>query len=232
MANDNSPKWAAIVDDRLVPMPRRRLKARDILHQGSVPPGRSLVRDYNSPNDIAFDPDAEIDLAEGNVFRAAEGCQQSRQITCEAPAKLAFVVDDRWEVTIQPKQSGETLRGLFNLPQNTELLRDHESPRDEEIGDDERFTFADGPVFITRKAEVRDTTIIVNGRPKTVTGKTVSFEQIVALAYNPVRSEPFILYTVQYSRGPRANPEGELLAGQQVKIKDRMVFLVTETDKS
>jgi hypothetical protein len=232
MAIVNSAKWAAVVDDRVVPMPRRRLKARDILHQADVPAGRSLVRDFNSPNDVGFNADADVDLAEGNVFRTAENCEHSDRIVCDAPAKLAFVVDDRWEVTIQPKQTGETLRGLFELSQHVDLLRDHESPHDDAIEDDERLTFAEGPVFITRNTEGKETTIIVNGRAKTVTGKTISFEQVLPLAYDPVRNEPNVLYTVQYSRGPRANPEGELLAGQQVKIKDRMVFLVTETDKS
>jgi hypothetical protein len=51
-------------------------------------------------------------------------------------------------------------------------------------------------------------------------------------AFNPVRTEPFILYTVMYSRGPKANPEGELVAGGSVLVKNRMVFLVTETDRS
>ena len=41
----SAPKWAALVDDRLVPMPRRRLKARDILHQSGAKPGRFLIRD-------------------------------------------------------------------------------------------------------------------------------------------------------------------------------------------
>lgn len=225
-------KWAVVIDDVLYPMPRQKLKARDISHQASVPHERSLVRDYNSPNDIGLAPDAEIDLAEGNVFRTIEGCQHGHQVSCEAPAKLAFVVDDCWEVSIQQKQTGETMRGLFNLSQNVELLRDFESPCDEAIGDKKPITFADGPVFITRKVEAREAMIIVNGRSKSVTGKTINFEQVVALAYNPVRNEPFVLYTVQYSRGPQANPEGELLAGQQVKVKERMVFLVTETDKS
>lgn len=75
-------------------------------------------------------------------------------------------------------------------------------------------------------------TVIVNGRPKHVESKTLSFLQVVALAFDPVRTDPDVLYTVQYSRGPRANPEGELLAGGSVEIKSGMVFLVTETNRS
>jgi hypothetical protein len=224
-------KWAALVDDRLVPMPRRRLKARDILSQSGARPGLILVRDYNSPHDIGFDADAEVDLAEGNVFRTSSNCATGADTGPAAPAKLAFLMDDRWEVSIQSRQTGDTLRGLFGTAADVDILRDYESPRDEPIDDDERVHFSDGPVFVTRKHEAKDT-IIVNGRRKTVSKRRLSFTEIVALAYDPVRTEPFILYTVSYSRGPRANPEGDLLMGQTVKLKQGMVFCVTETDKS
>ena len=225
-------KWAAIVDDRLIPLPRRLLKARDILHQSGASPEATLVRDLNSPNDIGFEPDADVDLAAGNVFRIVAGACERRHVVPSESPKLAFVVDDRWEVTIQPKQTAESLRGLLDIGDGFELLRDFESPNDEPIEDGERILFQDGPVFITRKVEGRAITIIVRGRPRQVASRTISFEQVVALAYDPVRTEPFIIYTVSYSRGPKANREGDLFPGQTVKIKEGMVFCVTETDKS
>jgi hypothetical protein len=225
-------KWAALVGDSLYPMPRRKLKSRDILAQAGAGTEATLVRDFNSSNDIGFEPDAEVDLAEGNVFRTVTGaCEQRHAVPNERP-KLAFIVDDRWEVTIQPKQTAESLRGLLGIADGVELLRDFESPNDDLIEDDQRIAFQDGPVFITRKGECREVNIIVRGRPRTVSGRTISFEQVVALAYSPVRTEPFIVYTVSYSRGPKANREGDLFRGQSVKIKEGMVFCVTETDKS
>lgn len=225
-------KWAALVDDSLYPLPRRKLKARDVLAQAGASNTSTLVRDFNSPNDIGFEPDADVDLAEGNVFRAVtHACERRHLVSNESP-KLAFIVDDRWEVSIQSKQTSESLRGLLGIADDIELLRDFESPNDEPIEDGERITFQDGPVFITRKGECREITIIVRGRPRMVSDRTISFEQVVALAYNPVRTEPFIVYTVSYSRGPKANREGDLFPGQSIKIKKGMVFCVTETDKS
>ncbi|MFN3149859.1 multiubiquitin domain-containing protein [Bremerella sp.] len=218
----------------MIPLPRRKLKVRDILYQaGADPESATLIRDFNSPIDIGFKPDAQVDLSDGNVFRiiVAGACEQRHVVASESP-KLAFVVDDRWEVTIQPNQTDESLRGLFGIPDGIELLRDFESPIDEPIEKGERVNFKDGPVFITRKAEVREITIIVRGRPRKVSGRHISFDEVVALAYNPVRSEPFIVYTVSYSRGPNPNPEGDLYRNQTVKIKEGMVFCVTETDKS
>lgn len=225
-------KWAALVDDRLIPLPRRRLTAEVILEQAGAPAHRILVRDFNSPNDIGYEPDAQIDLADGNVFRTSTDCERRGEVSSNAPAKLAFVVDDRWEVTIQPKQTAESLRGLLAIAAGLELLRDFESPNDEPIEEGERIAFQDGPVFTTRKEEDREITIIVRGRPRKLSRRTISFEQVVALAYNPVRTEPFIVYTVSYSRGPKANREGDLFPGQSVKIREGMVFCVTETDKS
>jgi hypothetical protein len=74
--------------------------------------------------------------------------------------------------------------------------------------------------------------IIVNARSKEVTGDEQSFEQIVALAFNPVPTGPNIVFTVTFRKGPRENPEGTLTPGETVEIKEGMVFDVTATDKS
>lgn len=221
-----------MVEDKLVPMPRQRLAAADILFQASGPANMTLVRDFNSPNDVGFTPAAMIDLAQGNVFRLVPSCVQHEDVRPNAEPKLAFVVDDRWEIVTRPNQTVVSLRDLFELGDDVDLLRDYESPRDQFLDDDDSVRFADGSVFVTRPATERKVTIIVNARPREWRGRTISFEQMVSLAFNPVRTEPNILYTVMYSRGPKANPEGELVAGGSVLVKNRMVFLVTETDRS
>lgn len=227
-----APRWAAVVGDQLVPMPRRKLVAADILFQASAPPNATLVRDFNSPNDVGFTASAMVDLAEGNVFRIVPGRAPQDNVPPDSDPKLAFVMDDRWEIVIRSSQTVASLRGLFDLENDTDLLRDYESPRDELLDDDDNVRFADGPVFMTRPATERKVTIIVNARPREWLSRTIYFEQVLPLAFNPVRTEPFILYTVMYSRGPKANPEGELVAGGSVLVKNRMVFLVTETDRS
>lgn len=74
--------------------------------------------------------------------------------------------------------------------------------------------------------------IIVNGKKKTVTSKKLTFDQLIDLAFNPRPVGPNIMFTITYDSGPKANPEGELLPGHTVKIKDGMEFIVTPTDKS
>jgi hypothetical protein len=76
----------------------------------------------------------------------------------------------------------------------------------------------------------KDITIIVNGREKVVTKKELSFEEIVALAFD--NSDPNTIYTITYSKGMDNKPQGELAAGQTVKIKKGMIFNVSPTGKS
>ena len=75
-------------------------------------------------------------------------------------------------------------------------------------------------------------TIIVNGRRKTVTSKVLTFDEVVALAYNDPPTGPNVVITVTYRRGDRQRPEGTLVPGESVRVTDGMIFNVTATDKS
>lgn len=77
-----------------------------------------------------------------------------------------------------------------------------------------------------------ETSIVVNGREKTVTGKELSFAQLVALAFDTPPTGENIVFTITYRRGLGEKPEGSLVEGESVKIKKGMIFNVTATDKS
>jgi hypothetical protein len=84
----------------------------------------------------------------------------------------------------------------------------------------------------SEKKHEKTVTIIVNGRPKEVTEKEITYEEIVNLAFdnNPPTGENVVI-TVTYSKG-EGHKEGSLLPGDSVKVKDGMIFNVTPTDKS
>jgi hypothetical protein len=73
--------------------------------------------------------------------------------------------------------------------------------------------------------------LIINGRKKSWNEESITYSQVVDLAYPPPHT-PTQYFTVQYSRGPKENPQGTLVQGQNVKVKSGMVFDVTRTDKS
>jgi hypothetical protein len=74
--------------------------------------------------------------------------------------------------------------------------------------------------------------IIVNGQEMSATGKELTFEQVVDLAFPGLPQGAGRMYTVTYRRGDGNKPEGSLVAGELVKIKEGMIFNVTPTDKS
>lgn len=78
----------------------------------------------------------------------------------------------------------------------------------------------------------KEFTIIVNGREKVVTARELSFAEVVALAFDAPPTGQNIVFTVTYRRGEGNKPEGTLVEGETVKIKEGMIFNVTATDKS
>jgi len=85
----------------------------------------------------------------------------------------------------------------------------------------------DGEVFTVVEHVVK-TVIVVNGTPKEVVGDTISFEQVVKLAFG---DEPGT-FTVVYEFGPKGEESGSMEPGQVVHIKDKEVFDVSNTYKS
>jgi hypothetical protein len=74
-------------------------------------------------------------------------------------------------------------------------------------------------------------TIIVNARERTVTQKTLTFDEIVVLAFGPPNYDASV-YTITYRNGPEKKEKGTLLSGESVNLKSGMIFNVVRTDKS
>ena len=85
----------------------------------------------------------------------------------------------------------------------------------------------DGEVFSVVERAVK-TSIIVNGIPKEVDGDTISFEEVVKLAFGDAAGT----FTVIYEYGPKGEESGSMEPGQIVHIKDKEVFDVSNTYKS
>jgi hypothetical protein len=82
------------------------------------------------------------------------------------------------------------------------------------------------------QGHIKEYKIIVNGREKIVNKKELSFAEVVALAFDNPPTGPNIVFTITYRRGEGNKPEGSMVEGETVKIKDGMIFNVTATDKS
>lgn len=73
--------------------------------------------------------------------------------------------------------------------------------------------------------------IVVNGSEVQVAKDELSFGDLVNLAFDGEAGAKTI-FTVTYKRGSGSKPEGSLVEGESVKVKEGMIFNVTRTDKS
>ena len=100
-----------------------------------------------------------------------------------------------------------------------------------EPGDTVDLTDAGVERFFTAPRPVPTFEIIVNARPRTVTGRTVTFEQVVQLAF-PDEHEPNVDFDVTYHKAASTPPAGLLGRGGSIQVKNGTVFNVTRTVRS
>lgn len=82
-----------------------------------------------------------------------------------------------------------------------------------------------------KQAGHNEVEIIVNTRPKLVQRGVITYEEVVAHAFDPVPSGDNILITINYYRA-EGGKSGDLLPGGHVAVHEGMVFDVTATDLS
>ena len=77
-------------------------------------------------------------------------------------------------------------------------------------------------------------TVYINTRPHVVETREISFEELFALAFPGQVVGPLDLLTIAYSRGHGhgGGTQGQLEAGQSVRVKEGMIFVVTYTNRS
>lgn len=74
--------------------------------------------------------------------------------------------------------------------------------------------------------------IIVEGTEHEWPKDDITYAQVVTLEVPDYATHPEITYSVTYKRGHGDKPEGVLVPGEKVKVKDRMIFNVSETGQS
>jgi hypothetical protein len=77
----------------------------------------------------------------------------------------------------------------------------------------------------------RTYTIHVNSRKRTVNSDVLTYDQVVALAFDPVPTGPNVYFAVTY-RDAAGDKSGTLDEGQSVKIKDGTKFDVVRANRS
>ena len=148
--------------------------------------------------------------------------------------KLKYSIDGKNFETDKQYIKGSQIRKQGNILEDYEIYLDNKEPWDDDlIKDDEIVDLArPGKEKFYSKEKPFSVQLIVNLVSKSWTEKQISFEEVVRLAYGSYDSSEGKGYTVTYDRGPHQNPEGSMVKGQSVFVKDKMIFNVKQTDKS
>lgn len=173
---------------------------------------------------------------------ADELIEDKTRVDLARPGIEQFRVKKRLKFTINGEQfkwdnqfiTGKELRQLAKSNAHEEIFLDVPgSYEDQLITNDTKVDLARPGVehFFTQERE-KQITLIVNGTPKNWDKRKIKFEDVIILAYGSYVDKPTMVYTVAYEDGPKQNPEGSMVKGSQVFVKNKMIFHATATDKS
>lgn len=152
---------------------------------------------------------------------------------------IAFLTDRDFKLTLnddelrwgKPVISGAVLYGLAKPSEGEAVFLEVPGGEDRLIEHGELIDLSEPGIerFITARLTFE---IIVNSRPRTVNARTVTFEQIVQLAF-PGQHQPNVVFSMTYRHAASTPHAGELGAGGSVDVKKKgTVFNVTRTVQS
>lgn len=126
--------------------------------------------------------------------------------------------------------TGAALYALGHVAAQRDLFREVDADEEDELipRAAEAVVLQDNEHFYSQKIFE----IVVNAQRKEVVETSLSFDEVVKLAYSIPPDGQNIMFTITYRKGPKQNPKGSLLEGQTVRIKNGMIFDVTPTDRS
>lgn len=168
-------------------------------------------------------PEEQTDLRSAGV---------ERFLVFRTDRSFRILIDDRTFEWGARRVTGATLKRLAGVRVHShDVWQVATHGEDRAIGDREFADLAAAGVerFVIKPVVIR---IIVNARPREVHKRELSYWEVVKLAFPDAAPAPNTVYTINYARGPHQNPEGSMVEGQHVFIKDGMTFYVTVTDKS
>jgi Multiubiquitin len=149
---------------------------------------------------------------------------------------LNFKINEQQYLWHEQYITGAELKKLGNIPIEDLLFLSIKKPwADELIENDTRVDLARPGLerFYSKKHDDHHHfIIIVNGRQKDWDQIKISYEQVVKLAFDSYVENSTTIYTVTYTDGPGQNPEGSMVKGDVVYVKNKMKFNVTATNQS
>jgi hypothetical protein len=138
---------------------------------------------------------------------------------------------DREPYTSPTPTTGEALYKQAKIGEHRELFREADGEHKDKVvpRDATEIHLKEGEHFYSEKT----VTIIVEGTAhQWPEGAEISYVKVVRLEVPDYHKDSPITYSVKYKNGPAHHPEGTLSPGGKVKVKQGMIFSVSETGQS
>lgn len=178
------------------------------------------IRDHGATS-VGLDDKTRLQRGDTAVFRAFE-----------SDRLFSFTLNERgWEWGAEAILESE-MRQYGEVPDDHDIVLDGTHDAVIERGASVPLTSKGAEQFITRPVPQREVTIRVNGRKRTVPAGLITYQTVVSLAFPDAVPNPDIIYTVGFRHGGPAQPEGSLVAGQSVEVREGMIFVATPTNRS
>ncbi len=168
--------------------------------------------------------------------------ENSAQVDLARPGIEQFYIKKPLHYTINEQEftsNKQFIRGLQirkegNIPADHELFLSVPKPWEDELVKDTEWIDLGRPgkEHFYSKAVSIEVILIVNARKKPWAKRTISFREVVILAEGEYVDDGLTAYTVTYDNGPKENPEGSMDIGDEVTVKNKMVFNVKRTIRS
>ena len=148
--------------------------------------------------------------------------------------KLPFRINGKDLESNRQYISGRLIRAIGHIPDSQQLFLRVRRPGEDELIQDETLVdlAATGPEYFYSQEVSLKVVLIVNGREKIWGEKKITYEQAIHLAYGNIQEKATRIYTVTFKKGPRENPQGSMVKGDSIFVKNKMLFNVSATDKS
>lgn len=210
------PSTTIHVDGESIAIPGHRTTGAALLEL--APQAQNIWLDVLDAQDRSIAPDEELSL------------QPEMRFFTDRPRGI-FV--DKVAYTVRAGQVSESqLRNLPTppIPDGHGIWKDVPDDLDDALDPGEFVKINEGDRFFSK--ELPTTRIFINGRPRTVAHRRVSYDQLVQLAFPDGPAGENVTYTITYTRAAGSKAEGALAAGGFIRVKEGTRINVTPTDKS
>lgn len=217
----NDYKFLLLIEGELYEWSKQFITGAELKSLAGILVNQELYLSLKDPwDDELINNDAKVDLARPGV----------EHFYVKHPLK--FKLDGNVFAWNSQFITGLQLRAICNIDEESDIFLKIKGPYEDQLIEDHTKVDLARPGIEKFISKDKIITLIVSGKKKEWEKRTISFVEVVTLAFGTFSENVNVAYTVTYSRGPKKNPQGSMVKGDNVFVKNKMIFNVTATDKS